>query len=128
MAFLQAGRRLVISRTFRDEDGKEFVRDEVVKRPDVIAAYIKLSSDVRSKFIQKDEVTREDMRKEKRKLVTFDPSAPHTIYTVWLQNPGRVEAASEDGGEREEESAQAKERETPDYHQREPLLCLWGGR
>ena len=67
MASLQAGRRLVISRTFRDEDGKEFVRDEVVKRPDVIAAYIKLSSDVRSKFIQKDEVTREDMRKEKRK-------------------------------------------------------------
>ena len=67
MACLQAGRRLVISRTFRDEDGKEFVRDEVVKRPDVIATYIKLSSDVRSKFIQKDEVTREDMRKEKRK-------------------------------------------------------------
>ena len=43
------------------------MRDEVVKRPDVIAAYIKLSKDVRSKFIQKDEVTREDMRKEKRK-------------------------------------------------------------
>ena len=70
MACLQAGRRLVISRTFRDEDGKEFVRDEVVKRPDVIAAYmyIKLSSDVRSKFILKDEVTREDMRNKKKKV------------------------------------------------------------
>ena len=67
MACLQAGRRLVISRTFRDEDGKEFVRDEVMKRPDVIAAYIKLSSDVRSKFILKDEVTGEDMRNKKRK-------------------------------------------------------------
>ena len=64
---MQTGRRLVISRTFCDEEGREFVRDEVVKRPDVIAAYIKLSSDVRSKFIQKDEVMREDMRKERRK-------------------------------------------------------------
>ena len=65
--FVQVGRRLIISRTFRDEDGNEYVRDEVVKRQDVIDAYIRLSKDMRSKFIDQDEQTREDMRKEKRK-------------------------------------------------------------
>jgi len=62
---------LVISRTFRDEDGREFVRDEVVKRPDVINAYVQLSSEVRSKFVDQDEETREDMKKMKRKLVVM---------------------------------------------------------
>ncbi|XP_064405397.1 uncharacterized protein LOC135350513 isoform X3 [Halichondria panicea] len=62
------GRRLIISRTFRDEDGAEYVRDEVVKRQDVIDAYVRLSNDMRSKFIDQDEQTREDMRKEKRKI------------------------------------------------------------
>lgn len=65
----QTGCRLVISRTFRDEDGNEFVRDEVVKRPDVIDAYVRLSEDMKSKFIDQDEQTRDDMRKEKRKYV-----------------------------------------------------------
>ena len=66
------------------------MRDEVVKRPDVIAAYIKLSSDVRSKFIQKDEVTREDMRKEKRKWVTFDLRCllRYCMYVLMPQNSG----------------------------------------
>lgn len=58
---------MIISRTFRDEDGTEFVRDEVVKRQDVIDAYLRLSKEKRSKFIEQDEQTREDMRKEKRK-------------------------------------------------------------
>ena len=39
----------------------------MVKRQDVISAYIQLSSDVRSKFADQDEQTREDMKKEKRK-------------------------------------------------------------
>ena len=39
----------------------------MVKRQDVIDAYIRLSKDMRSKFIDQDEQTREDMRKEKRK-------------------------------------------------------------
>ena len=63
----QAGRHLIISRTFHDEDGHEFVRDEVVKRPDVINAYVQLSKEVRSKFVDQDQETREDMKKEKRK-------------------------------------------------------------
>ena len=65
--FFQAGRHLIISRTFHDEEGHEFVRDEVVKRPDVINAYVQLSNDVRSKFVDQDQETREDMKKEKRK-------------------------------------------------------------
>lgn len=64
---LQAGRHLIISRTFHDEEGREFVRDEVVKRPDVINAYIQLSNEMRSKFVDQDHETREDMKKMKRK-------------------------------------------------------------
>ena len=65
--YVQAGRHLIISRTFHDEEGHEFVRDEVVKRPDVIDAYVKLSKEVRSKFVDQDEETREDMKKMKKK-------------------------------------------------------------
>lgn len=61
------GRHLIISRTFHDEEGRKFVRDELVKRPDVIHAYVQLSNEVRSKFVDQDEETREDMKKEKRK-------------------------------------------------------------
>lgn len=62
------GRHLIISRTFHDDEGREFVRDEVVKRQDVINAYVQLSSnEVRSKFVDQDEETREDMKKMKRK-------------------------------------------------------------
>lgn len=43
------------------------MRDELVKRPDVINAYVQLSSEVRSKFVDQDEETREGMKKEKRK-------------------------------------------------------------
>ena len=64
----------MISRTFHDEEGQEFVRDEVVKRPDVINAYIQLSSEVRSKFVDQDQETREGMKKMKRKLVYLFPS------------------------------------------------------
>ncbi len=63
----QVGKHLIISRTFHDEEGREFVRDEVVKQPDVINTYMKLSNEVRSKFVDQDEETREDMKKMKRK-------------------------------------------------------------
>lgn len=64
---VKVGRHLIISRTFHDEEGREFVRDEVVKRPDVINAYVQLSNEVRSKFVDQDEETREGMKKMKRK-------------------------------------------------------------
>lgn len=38
----QVGRRLVISRTFCDDEGREYVRHEVVKNQAVIDAYIRL--------------------------------------------------------------------------------------
>ena len=36
------GRRLKIYRTFRDEDGKEYVRCETVRKPSVIDAYTRI--------------------------------------------------------------------------------------
>jgi len=41
----------------------------VVKRPDVIDAYVRLSKDMRSKFIDQDEQTREELRKDKKKYI-----------------------------------------------------------
>ncbi|TTQ87860.1 Transcription initiation factor TFIID subunit 1 [Bagarius yarrelli] len=38
------GRRLKIYRTFRDEDGKEYVRCETVRKPAVIDAYLRIRS------------------------------------------------------------------------------------
>lgn len=63
------GRRLVISRTFRDDSGREYVRHEVVKNQAVIDAYVRIMSgsrekDMRMQFAEKDEQTRDDMRKE----------------------------------------------------------------
>ena len=46
-----AGRRLVISRTFCDEEGREYMRHEVVKNQAVVDTYVRLmasgSKDVR---------------------------------------------------------------------------------
>lgn len=42
---------------FHDEEGREFVREEVVKRPDVINAYVQLTNKVRSKFFDQDQET-----------------------------------------------------------------------
>ena len=39
-----SGRRLVISRTFKDEDGREYTRHEVVKNQGVIDAYVRIMS------------------------------------------------------------------------------------
>ena len=63
----------MISRTFRDEGGREYVRHEVVKNQAVIDAYVRIMSgsrekDMRMQFAEKDEQTREDMRKEVKKL------------------------------------------------------------
>lgn len=37
----QAGRRLLIQRTFKDEEGRQYTRTEVVKNQPVIDAYLK---------------------------------------------------------------------------------------
>ena len=47
-----SGRRLVISRTFRDEGGREYVRHEVVKNQGVIDAYVRIMSGSKDKDIR----------------------------------------------------------------------------
>ncbi|XP_058845180.1 transcription initiation factor TFIID subunit 1-like isoform X2 [Acipenser ruthenus] len=66
------GRRLKIYRTFRDEDGKEYVRCETVRKPSVIDAYTRIRTTKDEDFIRKfalfDEQHREEMRKERRRI------------------------------------------------------------
>ncbi|XP_041949799.1 transcription initiation factor TFIID subunit 1 isoform X3 [Alosa sapidissima] len=66
------GRRLKIYRTFRDEDGKEYVRCETVRKPAVIDAYTRIRTTKDEEFIRKfalfDEQHREEMRKERRRI------------------------------------------------------------
>uniref|UniRef100_A0A8B9IVH4 Transcription initiation factor TFIID subunit n=1 Tax=Amazona collaria TaxID=241587 RepID=A0A8B9IVH4_9PSIT len=66
------GRRLKIYRTFRDEDGKEYVRCETVRKPAVIDAYCRIRTTKDEDFIRKfalfDEQHREEMRKERRRI------------------------------------------------------------
>lgn len=66
------GRRLKIYRTFRDEDGKEYVRCETVRKPSVIDAYCRIRTTKDEEFIRKfalfDEQHREEMRKERRRI------------------------------------------------------------
>uniref|UniRef100_A0A8C4SNE0 Transcription initiation factor TFIID subunit 1 n=1 Tax=Erpetoichthys calabaricus TaxID=27687 RepID=A0A8C4SNE0_ERPCA len=66
------GRRLKIYRTFRDEEGKEYVRCETVRKPSVIDAYTRIRTTKDEEFIRKfalfDEQHREEMRKERRRI------------------------------------------------------------
>ncbi|KAM4620820.1 transcription initiation factor TFIID subunit 1 isoform 1-T1 [Polymixia lowei] len=66
------GRRLKIYRTFRDEDGKEYVRCETVRKASVIDAYTRIRTTKDDEFIRKfalfDEQHREEMRKERRRI------------------------------------------------------------
>uniref|UniRef100_A0A3B3SYK9 Transcription initiation factor TFIID subunit n=1 Tax=Paramormyrops kingsleyae TaxID=1676925 RepID=A0A3B3SYK9_9TELE len=66
------GRRLKIYRTFRDEEGKEYVRCETVRKPAVIDAYLRIRTTKDDEFIRKfalfDEQHREEMRKERRRI------------------------------------------------------------
>lgn len=45
------GRRLKIYRTFQDEDGKEYVRCETVRKPSVIDAYMRIRSTKDDEFM-----------------------------------------------------------------------------
>ncbi|XP_051965254.1 transcription initiation factor TFIID subunit 1 isoform X3 [Xyrauchen texanus] len=66
------GRRMKIYRTFCDEDGKEYVRCETVRKPSVIDAYLRIRTTKDNDFIRKfalfDEQHREEMRKERRRI------------------------------------------------------------
>ncbi|XP_068717944.1 transcription initiation factor TFIID subunit 1-like isoform X1 [Montipora capricornis] len=64
------GRRLRIQRTFKTADGKQFVRIEVVKNQAVIDAYLKFNKDknVKAQFASVDEIHKEEIRREKRRI------------------------------------------------------------
>lgn len=63
---------LKIYRTFRDPEGKEFTRIEIVRKPMVIDAYLKIRTTKDEAFIKQfatlDEAQKEEMKREKRRI------------------------------------------------------------
>nr|XP_018902266.1 PREDICTED: transcription initiation factor TFIID subunit 1-like [Bemisia tabaci] len=66
------GRVLKIYRTFRNASGKEYTRMEVVRKPAVIDAYVKIRSTKDEAFIKQfatpDDAQKEEMKREKRRI------------------------------------------------------------
>nr|CAD7431947.1 unnamed protein product [Timema monikensis] len=69
---LVSGRVLKIYRTFRNAEGKEFTRVELVRKPQVIDAYMKIRNTKDDGFIRQfatlDEHQKEEMKREKRRI------------------------------------------------------------
>ncbi|KAJ9586080.1 hypothetical protein L9F63_020277 [Diploptera punctata] len=68
----QPGRVLKIYRTFRNAEGKEFTRVELVRKPAVIDTYVKIRTTKDENFIRQfatlDEHQKEEMKREKRRI------------------------------------------------------------
>ncbi|XP_015602536.1 transcription initiation factor TFIID subunit 1 isoform X2 [Cephus cinctus] len=68
----QQGRVLKIYRTFRNPEGKEYTRVELVRKPAVIDTYIKIRNSKDETFIKQfatlDEAQKEEMKREKRRI------------------------------------------------------------
>ncbi|CAH1267254.1 TAF1 [Branchiostoma lanceolatum] len=66
------GRRLKIYRTFKDEEGNEYVRTETVRKPSVIDTYVRIRTTKDENFIKnwlaQDEQHKEEMRRERRRI------------------------------------------------------------
>lgn len=66
------GRILKITRTFKNNEGKEFTRVETVRRTPVIDAYVKIRQTKDEAFIRQfatlDEAQKEEMKREKRRI------------------------------------------------------------
>lgn len=66
------GRILKITRTFKDQEGKEFTRVEILRRQAVIDAYVKIRTTKDEQFIKQfatlDEQQKEEMKREKRRI------------------------------------------------------------
>lgn len=69
---LQPGKILKITRTFKNSEGKEYTRVEIVRRPQVIDAYVKIRSTKDENFIRQfatlDDAQKEEMKREKRRI------------------------------------------------------------
>jgi len=63
---------LRITRTFRNEKGKEYVRTELVRKPIVVQTYTRIRQTKDAEFIKQfatlDEAAKEEMKKEKRRI------------------------------------------------------------
>merc|ERR1712241_1218916 len=63
---------LRITRTFRNEKGKEYVRTELVRKPVVVQTYVRIRQTKDADFIKQfatlDEAAKEEMKKEKRRI------------------------------------------------------------
>ncbi|PSN40376.1 Transcription initiation factor TFIID subunit 1 [Blattella germanica] len=68
----QPGRVLKIYRTFRNAEGKEYTRVELVRKPAVIDTYMKIRTTKDEAFIRQfatlDEHQKEEMKREKRRI------------------------------------------------------------
>ncbi|XP_053594523.1 transcription initiation factor TFIID subunit 1 [Microplitis demolitor] len=68
----QPGRVLKIYRTFRNPEGKEYTRVEIVRKPAVIDTYIKIRNSKDETFIKQfatlDDAQKEEMKREKRRI------------------------------------------------------------
>ncbi|XP_048585830.1 transcription initiation factor TFIID subunit 1 isoform X2 [Nematostella vectensis] len=65
------GRKLVIQRVFKTHEGQDFTRREVVKNQAVIDAYLRIvnkDKNIRAQFASVDEVHKEEIRREKRRI------------------------------------------------------------
>lgn len=68
-----AGRILKIYRTFKNADGKEYVRIETVRKPAVIDTYVRIRTTKDASFIRQfatalDDQQKEEIRREKRRI------------------------------------------------------------
>lgn len=70
---VSSSRILRLTRTIKDENGNEFSRVEIVRKPSVIDLYVKIRTTKNDKFIKhyavQDEVIRQAMRREKRNIM-----------------------------------------------------------
>ena len=69
---LNQGRILKITRIFKNSEGKEYTRIEIIRRQPVIDAYIKIRTTKDDSFIRQfatlDELQKEEMKREKRRI------------------------------------------------------------
>ena len=69
---IEAGQVLRITRTFKNAQGKEYTRTELVRKPLVIETYVKVRNTKNEQFIRQfatsDDQIKEEMKKEKRRI------------------------------------------------------------
>ena len=69
---IEAGQVLRITRTFKNAQGKEYTRTELVRKPLVIETYVKVRNTRNETFIRQfatsDDQIKEEMKKEKRRI------------------------------------------------------------